>query len=320
MTCCSAIACSYLISRRARRSRTRAASSASIGRRITAGGRWSSARGWRCSGPASGAGRRCPTSSLRWSSSASWRSVWAIRDSVRGGSRLGWRERSGVGWSSRPTGSTRRWSGTASTLAPSAWRWWPATARPMSHHASPSPSRTSSLSAPANWSASTVFSSGAYTAPRARSGRSPRSTPTRASLGPTWSSARPPDRPSSTPRGWRDASRASSNRPAGTWNAFSASSDARRSARASPRASRTPGSRSGRPQTNGHVERLHRTILEECWRPAFARYLQVRLTGLRRDLAHYLTDYNFDREHHGRITQGRCPAQLVYGARKMEPR
>ena len=37
--------------------------------------------------------------------------------------------------------------------------------------------------------------------------------------------------------------------------------------------------RSGRPQTNGHVERLHRTILEECWRPAFARYLQVRFSG-----------------------------------------
>jgi len=78
--------------------------------------------------------------------------------------------------------------------------------------------------------------------------------------------------------------------------------------------------RSGRPQTNGHVERLHRTILEECWRPAFARYLQVRLSGLRRDLATYLHDYNFDREHHGRHTGGRCPAELVYGARKMEPR
>jgi transposase InsO family protein len=78
--------------------------------------------------------------------------------------------------------------------------------------------------------------------------------------------------------------------------------------------------RSGRPQTNGHVERLHRTILEECWRPAFARYLQVRLNGLRRDLAHYLHDYNFNREHHGRITKGRRPADLVYGARKMEPR
>ena len=78
--------------------------------------------------------------------------------------------------------------------------------------------------------------------------------------------------------------------------------------------------RSGRPQTNGHVERLHRTILEERWRPAFARYLQVRFSGLRRDLASYLHDYNFDREHHGRTTAGRCPADLVYGARKMEPR
>jgi transposase InsO family protein len=91
-------------------------------------------------------------------------------------------------------------------------------------------------------------------------------------------------------------------------------------------ASRLPDSvehtqiRSGRPQTNGHVERLHRTILEECWRPAFARYLQVRFTGLRRDLANYLHEYNFDREHHGRITDGRRPADLVYGARKMEPR
>jgi transposase InsO family protein len=78
--------------------------------------------------------------------------------------------------------------------------------------------------------------------------------------------------------------------------------------------------RSGRPQTNGHVERLHRTILEECWRPAFARYLQVRYSGLRRDLAHYLHEYNHDREHHGRTTAGRCPAELVYGARKMEPK
>jgi transposase InsO family protein len=78
--------------------------------------------------------------------------------------------------------------------------------------------------------------------------------------------------------------------------------------------------RSGRPQTNGHVERLHRTILEECWRPAFARYLHLRFSGLRRDLNAYLHDYNHDREHHGRITAGRRPAQLVYGARKMEPK
>ena len=46
--------------------------------------------------------------------------------------------------------------------------------------------------------------------------------------------------------------------------------------------------RAGRPQTNGHVERLHRTILEECWRPAFARFLYLRYHGLQRELDAYL--------------------------------
>ena len=78
--------------------------------------------------------------------------------------------------------------------------------------------------------------------------------------------------------------------------------------------------RAGRPQSNGHVERLHRTILEECWRPAFARYLQVRLMGLREELDVYIDDYNHRRDHHGRHTRGRPPADLVYGARKMEAR
>jgi hypothetical protein len=47
---------------------------------------------------------------------------------------------------------------------------------------------------------------------------------------------------------------------------------------------------------------------------------KVRFNGLKRDLADYLHDYNFDREHHGRITNGRRPADIVYEARKMEPR
>jgi transposase InsO family protein len=76
----------------------------------------------------------------------------------------------------------------------------------------------------------------------------------------------------------------------------------------------------GRPQTNGHVEALHRLILEECWRPAFARYLYPRYRGLRRELDTYLNYYNHDRVHHGRLTQGRIPADIVYGARKMEAR
>jgi len=44
----------------------------------------------------------------------------------------------------------------------------------------------------------------------------------------------------------------------------------------------------GRPQTNGHVEALHKPILDECWRPAFARYLYPRYSGLRRELDTYL--------------------------------
>jgi hypothetical protein len=70
---------------------------------------------------------------------------------------------------------------------------------------------------------------------------------------------------------------------------------------------RTSRIRAGRPQTNGHVENLHRTILEECWRPSFARSLYPAFTALRRDLAAYIDYYNTDRTHHGRITRGGSP-------------
>ncbi len=76
----------------------------------------------------------------------------------------------------------------------------------------------------------------------------------------------------------------------------------------------------GRPQTNGNVEALHKTILDECWRPAFARYLYPRYTALKRELDTYLRFYNYDRMHHGRLTGGQIPADLVYGARKMGSR
>ena len=77
--------------------------------------------------------------------------------------------------------------------------------------------------------------------------------------------------------------------------------------------------RAGRPQSNGHVERLQQTILEECWRPSFARSLVPKLTALGRDLVQYLAYYNFDRAHTGRLTKGRVPGEIVYGARKMRP-
>jgi len=42
------------------------------------------------------------------------------------------------------------------------------------------------------------------------------------------------------------------------------------------------------PQTNGCVERVQRTVLEECWRPTFARSLVPKYTALRRDLERYV--------------------------------
>jgi transposase InsO family protein len=78
--------------------------------------------------------------------------------------------------------------------------------------------------------------------------------------------------------------------------------------------------RAGRPQTNGAVERVQRTILEEAWRPTFACSLVPRYTALKRDLQQYLRYYNFERAHTGRRNGGQTPADLVHGARKMHPR
>ena len=75
--------------------------------------------------------------------------------------------------------------------------------------------------------------------------------------------------------------------------------------------------RAGRPTANGNVERLQLTILEECWRPAFARSLAPKSTALKQALEQYLWTYNNDRAHTGRLTQGRIPADIVYGAHKM---
>jgi transposase InsO family protein len=74
--------------------------------------------------------------------------------------------------------------------------------------------------------------------------------------------------------------------------------------------------KAGRPNSNGCVERLQLTILEECWRPSFARSLAPKTTALARDLEEYLRYFNFDRAHTGRLTKGRVPGDIVFGARK----
>ena len=69
--------------------------------------------------------------------------------------------------------------------------------------------------------------------------------------------------------------------------------------------------RAGRPTSNGCVERVQQTLLEECWKPAFARYLTPKYTGLQRDLVRELKIYNTDRAHQGRRTKGLTPEQAL---------
>ncbi len=68
--------------------------------------------------------------------------------------------------------------------------------------------------------------------------------------------------------------------------------------------------RAGRPQTNGVVERVQETILDECWKPVFAWYLIPKYTGLRLDPGR-LPSLLEHRAHTGRWTKGRTPEQVI---------
>lgn len=64
------------------------------------------------------------------------------------------------------------------------------------------------------------------------------------------------------------------------------------------------------PWTNGFVERLQGTILNELWRCAFRRTYYRSLFPMEEDLQEYLRFYNFQRTHRGYRLKGRIPAQL----------
>ena len=66
-----------------------------------------------------------------------------------------------------------------------------------------------------------------------------------------------------------------------------------------------------RPQSNGCVERVQRTILEECRKPALAGNLVPKATGLAVDPERHLAYYNWDRGHNARWTRGRTPEEVI---------
>ena len=64
-----------------------------------------------------------------------------------------------------------------------------------------------------------------------------------------------------------------------------------------------------RPQSNGIVERLHRTLLDEHFRVEGRRTWFETIEEMQRVLDDYLVGYNHQRPHQGRGMNGRTPAQ-----------
>jgi transposase InsO family protein len=65
--------------------------------------------------------------------------------------------------------------------------------------------------------------------------------------------------------------------------------------------------------TNGFVERLHGTILQEHWRIQFRRRYFSRRAPMQQSLEAFMRFYNEQRPHQGYRLRGRTPAELFWG-------
>jgi len=68
------------------------------------------------------------------------------------------------------------------------------------------------------------------------------------------------------------------------------------------------------PQTNGIVERFHRTVLNEFYRIAFRKKFYHSTEELQKDLDSYIEDYNQNRPHQGKWCYGKTPMQTFLDA------
>jgi len=63
------------------------------------------------------------------------------------------------------------------------------------------------------------------------------------------------------------------------------------------------------PQTNGICERFHKTILQEFYQVTFRKKIYTDLDSLQADLDNWLTYYNNERTHQGKMCCGRTPME-----------
>ena len=62
-----------------------------------------------------------------------------------------------------------------------------------------------------------------------------------------------------------------------------------------------------RPQSNGFIERLHRTLLDEHFRIKGRTTWYESVEQMQTDLDSYLEHYNTQRPHQGRMMEGQTP-------------
>lgn len=63
------------------------------------------------------------------------------------------------------------------------------------------------------------------------------------------------------------------------------------------------------PQSNGICERFHRTILNEFYQITFRKKIYKTLEELQIDLDKWISEYNSERTHQGKVCCGRTPME-----------
>ena len=329
MTCCSATGCSCSIDAAPDERVARpAGASGCIARPTTPGSARSTGTGWRCCGRASGGGRRCPTSCSPMVEERIVASRSAIPASGR--ERVA-RELARAKWGGIVVSPNGVWKVSAPPRPEhprqAARRWSPATRAPYEPPRDPGPSAHIEVERPgelvgidcfyvgrlqgtkgAIWQLTAIDVASSFAWAELVICHSRATRPRAADL-----QARPPRR------------RRPAARPAGGSSACSpttATSSAPRLPR--PRSRELEGTPHPHPRRPPADQRPRRSAAPDDPRRVLAPRLRPlpppplhRPQARPRHLPRY---YNHDRVHHGRLTRGRIPADIVYGARKMEPR
>jgi len=71
------------------------------------------------------------------------------------------------------------------------------------------------------------------------------------------------------------------------------------------------------PQTNGIVERFHKTILNEFYQVAFRKHVYCSIEQLQADLDDWLEKFNTERTHQGKMCCGRTPLETMIDGKKI---